>query len=1088
MKAKHSFLIKAFGIGHGSCSFEVMSSLIRAALLLSVTLGLAPAQSTCITFPITFPAQFVPFASIYYVTAANAAGDHLVVGALAGGPSGLGAIANIPLPSVLNQTFCDAQVQLAPGQLYPNVYVPTAAERAGMFSAFAGLLVDPASNQPYSGGVIPATILGSVYAWRIGPAQVAQAVRGWNPTGSMTEPRTGQAAVLLPGGQVLVAGPDNTAEIYDPASGIFAPTGNMQVFQGGLLTATLTNDGQVLIVGGVIVPQAAELYDPGTGTFAYTPGAPRLLHGGGHTATLLNDGRVLVVGGLAAAGNMFTANSGAEIYNPTTHRFTLAAPMAVNRNNHTATLLQDGRVLITGGISNGFNVAPDSDNQVTGTAEIYDPTTNIFSTTNMQVPRAMHFASLLSDGQVLVGGGGGSEQSAELFNPATDSFKFTGNLNTPRTNTGATLLSSGQVLISGGYPNFPEGTSSAELYNPALGTFTVTGSMVYPRGNETATLLLDGRVLVTGGQQVCCSDTLPTAELYTPVIQGLVTSQTGITVRAAQGANSVPSQNVVVLSNTATIPFTVSTNTFSGGNWLSATPSSGTSAPGSETSLSINVNLAGLSAQDYYGTVTLSPTDQTHPPVSVSVVLNIVPAGAAAPPGVAPSALVFLGVAGSSPVAQTFSISNVTSKPISFTASGSATPNWFGFNPMSGNIGPGQSAPITVTPSSSGLTAGVYPGSIQVTFPDGSTQIVDLLLVIASSGSFTKPAERPRASGCTPSKLLPEFTSLVNGFTTPVAWPTSIEVQVVDDCANLINAGSATVSFSDGDPPLSLLAIGNGNWTATWVPTTNASSSFAVRVDVQSQQLTGSMQVTGQSASNPNVPIVSSVVSSGDYSSPPAQGLLVSIFGTALADGKAGASSLPLPGQLGSTSVMVSATRLPLLYVSAGQINVLVPYSLALNAPHQLLVLRGSASSVPAPIAVFDSEPAILATNGSGSGQGAIFKVDAQGNSVLADANNPASAGDLLVLYCVGLGAVEPTVTAGDAAPGNPPSKATELVTVSIGGQPATVQFAGLSPGSAGLYQVNATVPSGIPPGAQISVTVSVEGKSSSGKIGIGIK
>lgn len=1058
----------------------------RAAFLLSFIPGFALAQSACITFP----AQLVPFASISYVTAANSAGDHLVVGALAGGTSGLSAIAKVPLPAVLNQTFCDAQVQLAPRQFYPNVYVPTAAERAGMFSAFAGLLVDPASNLPYPNGVIPATILGSVYAWRIGPAQVARTARSWNPTGSMIAPRSEHAAVLLPRGRVLVVGPNNLAEVYAPTTGVFAVAGKMLVYHGPDLTATLLTDGQVLMVGGRNAPGVAELYNPANETFTAT-GSPLMLHGFYHTATLLNDGRVLVVGGLASTGDTFTANSGAEIYDPKTNGFTLAAAMAVNRNNHTATLLQDGRVLIAGGISNGFSTAPDSDNQVTGTAEIYDPTKNTFSLTNMQEPRDSHFASLLSNGQVLVGGGYGgsdSETSAELFSPATGSFKLTGNLNTPRSLSGATLLSSGQVLISGGYPSFPVGTSAAELYNPLLGTFTPTGNMVYPRGNETATLLQDGRVLVTGGQQVCCSDVLSTAELYTPVIQGLVTSQTGITIRAAQGSSNVPAQNVVVLSNTATIPFTVSTHTVTGGNWLAATPPSGTSGPGSGTSLSITVALAGLGAGDYYGTVTLSPTDQAHPPVSISVVLSIVPAGAAAPPAVSPSGLVFLGVAGGNPVAQTFSISNLTSKPISFTASGTATPDWFSFNPMSGNIGPGQSAPITVTPSTSNLTAGVYPGSIQVTFEDGSTQIVDLLLGISASGSFTKPAERPRATSCTPSKLLPVFTSIVSGFTTPVAWPTAIVVQVLDDCTNLINAGSVTVSFSDGDPPLALLAIGNGNWTGTWVPANNVMSAFEVRADAQSQQLSGSKQISGEAASNPNVPIVSAVVSSGDYTSSPAQGLLVSIFGSALADGKAGASGLPLLDQLGSTSVGVSGMQLPLLYVSAGQINVLIPYNLALNASHQLLVLRGSASSVPAPITIFDSEPAILAIDGGGSGQGVIFKVDAQGNSLLANAANQATAGDVLVMYCVGLGAVSPAVTAGDAAPGNPASKATESVSVAIGGQAAIVRFAGLSPGSAGLYQVNVTVPSGITPGAQVPVTVSVAGKSSSGAIYMAIK
>jgi uncharacterized protein (TIGR03437 family) len=311
---------------------------------------------------------------------------------------------------------------------------------------------------------------------------------------------------------------------------------------------------------------------------------------------------------------------------------------------------------------------------------------------------------------------------------------------------------------------------------------------------------------------------------------------------------------------------------------------------------------------------------------------------------------------------------------------------------------------------------------------------------------------------------------------------------VVDDCSNLINAGSVTVSFNDGDPSLALLAIGTGNWTGTWVPTNNVTSSFAVRADAQSQQLSGSVQVTGQVASNPNVPIVSGVVSSGDYTSSPAQGLLVSIFGTALADGKAGATSLPLPNQLGSTSVYVSGTELPLLYVNSGQINVLIPYNLALNAPHELLVLRGDAISVPAPIAIFDSEPAILATNGSGSGQGVIFKVGSNGSSALANSSQPASAGEVLVMYCVGLGGVKPGVTAGEAAPGSPPSKATKLVTVTIGGKPAVVEFAGLSPGSAGLYQVNAVVPGGIKAGNQVPVTVAVAGKSSSGAIYMAVK
>ena len=121
--------------------------LLRIAALPGFVLSCAYGQSTCVSFP----SGFIPFSSISYVTAANFAGDHLVVGVPA--PGALSLIsANIPAPAFTNQTFCDAQVQLAPRQSYPNVYVPTAAEVSGNFSAFTGLLTIPGTSQPYAGG------------------------------------------------------------------------------------------------------------------------------------------------------------------------------------------------------------------------------------------------------------------------------------------------------------------------------------------------------------------------------------------------------------------------------------------------------------------------------------------------------------------------------------------------------------------------------------------------------------------------------------------------------------------------------------------------------------------------------------------------------------------------------------------------------------------------------------------------------------------------------------------------------------------------------------------------------------------------
>jgi len=178
---------------------------------------------------------------------------------------------------------------------------------------------------------------------------------------------------------------------------------------------------------------------------------------------------------------------------------------------------------------------------------------------------------------------------------------------------------------------------------------------------------------------------------------------------------------------------------------------------------------------------------------------------------------------------------------------------------------------------------------------------------------------------------------------------------VVDNCGNAFNSGSVIVSFSDGDPPIGMLAIGNGNWAGTWVPQNN-SAGFTVRADAQQLPLTGSVQVSGQVLSNPTVPLVSKggIVSNADFASAPAVGLLVSIFGSGLADGSAQFTGVPLTQQLGSTSMLLSGVELPLLYVSNTQVNVAIPYNTPVNTSQQLVVLRGNAVSVPVPLAVFE--------------------------------------------------------------------------------------------------------------------------------------
>ncbi len=334
----------------------------------------------------------------------------------------------------------------------------------------------------------------------------------FTPTGAMPEYRLGYTATLLNDGRVLIAGgfadgPDLTlAELYDPATGTFSPTGSMTIGRE-YPTATLLKDGRVLIVGGGGPIDTAELYDPATGKFSRT-GSP--IEGRQfHSATLLKDGRVLIVGG----GETKTA----ELYDPVTGKFSPTGSMKSVRYFHTATLLSDGRVLVAGGRTVGTGAAPEDD---VASAEVYDPATGKFSPTgSMSRPLEGDTATLLPDGRVLVAGGdplqqattgvdGETSRSAELYDPATGKFSPTGSMITGRTNHTATLLKSGRVLIAGGQ------TDAAESYDPATGTFSQIGKLTKEADAVSATLLADGRVLFLGSDTWASGP--PSAELYMP--------------------------------------------------------------------------------------------------------------------------------------------------------------------------------------------------------------------------------------------------------------------------------------------------------------------------------------------------------------------------------------------------------------------------------------------------------------------------------------------------------------------------------------------------------------------------------------------
>jgi len=588
------------------------------------------------------------------------------------------------------------------------------------------------------------------------------------------------------------------------------------------------------------------------------------------------------------------------------------------------------------------------------------------------------------------------------------------------------------------------------------------------------------------------SVTIPVNVSVSGLPTGIALSQTGLTFNAVAGASAPPPQAFKVL-DTGTVPFgfQVSTSTTSGGsNWLTATPAVGSTDQ--SPVVQVSVNPTGLAAGTYYGQVQV--VSAANPQQSATVVLNLAGAGTLIRPLVAPSGLIFTAAQnGSNPAAQTITIQNPTASAIKFVS----TPiygggvNWFGYSPPSGQIAPGQTQTITVaaTPVSitRSLAAGVYRAQLNLGFVGyDSVQPVDLLLVVTPQAGTSAAKAHATTPACAPTKLLPVFTMLGANFSVSAGFPAAIEIRVVDDCANSIAAGSLVTTFSNGDPPLSLKSLSDGRWAATWAPrnpTANATITGSAAMNVSSTvRLTGTVQIMGNAQANLQTPIVFSggVVNAASFAkdSPLPPGALISIFGSQLADQQSSASSLPLPNQLGTTSASIDGVTVPLLFSSSGQVNGVVPFSLQQNVTHLLVVAKGNALSVPQPVTIASAQPAVFTVDGSGGGQGVVLGFLNGGAQVLADKTNPVSAGGYIVMYATGLGAVTPPVPDGVAGPSSPLSTVNGPISLTIGGVQATITFAGLAPGFASLYQVNAIVPA-VAPGDSVPLVITVAGQDS---------
>jgi uncharacterized protein (TIGR03437 family) len=647
--------------------------------------------------------------------------------------------------------------------------------------------------------------------------------------------------------------------------------------------------------------------------------------------------------------------------------------------------------------------------------------------------------------------------------------------------------------------------------SPANGTATPSSSAsltVTAAPGSLAPGTYSGAVTITGGSR---SISVPVTLSVSSPAAIILVSQSALSFTAvAQGGVPLPQKFGILNVGQGSMSWTATVTTLSGGNWLQISLSNDTlQRPYLDVSMvTVSIDPSTLGAGTYYGRIQVAAPAANTPQV-MTVILTVLPAGLSLGPQMFPAGLIFTGVAGVTPGSQDVQIGNPTGTVNSYQSALIGT--GFSFLPTNASIQPNQPTTVRVFPDFSNLSPGsTQQGTIALQFADRSPQqVINILIVVAPAGSaaaaldpydFGDRAAEVRgygielgpnaASGCATQALQVQYRSLQPNFTAVVGQGKAIDVQVSDGCGNLVGPGGqqAWVTAYFASESVAMTHIGGGVWQGTWKPlTTGPVLVFAAAAVLgqggslvlgQTTTLSGVASAPAPAATTPTVTAQGVVHAASDQGGVPiAPGGLITVYGVNLADGVGQSNGLPLPQQLNGAQVLLGNQPLPILYTSTGQLNVQVPYGVPVNTQYQLTVQHGSTLSVPQSLVVAQAQPGIFTVNQQGTGQGSIVKSD---QVTLAQPGTPAGIGETVVIYCTGLGAVTPAVKEGQPAPTTAPlSMTVNPVTVTIGGIVAQVAFSGLTPGYAGLYQINAAVSSGITTGDAVPVVLSVAGQTS---------
>ncbi len=583
------------------------------------------------------------------------------------------------------------QVQARPAGLEPGNYNGTL-----LFSL-------KGSTQPQA--TVAVTMVVDALAPVSGPVSIN--LNSTPPFGSLVEGRAEAQATLLADGRVLISGGWNlgvlaTAELF--TEGGLGAAARM-ITPRRRHTATLLATGDVLVAGGSIggnPPAAladAEIYRGVSGTWVVA--APMREARYYHAAVLLPDKRLLVAGG-TGTGNEPLGST--EIYSVTSGTWEVGPTLNVPRSQAALALLADGRVLITGGAT--------TDGVRTATAELLDPTAAAPAwrlVKAMAGKRQQHTATLLPKGQVLVAGGwdGAALGSTEIYDPATDSWTAGPPLAIARYDHYASLLPAGVVFILGGWEaDSGVAAGETELYNPAgggvAGTLARAGA-VTPRAYQAAALLANGQVLSAGGVTTLAGARLTSADVVS--VEALQTTPAGRLALTPPAVNLSTSQSAVVRQTISLANSGIGTLTWTAAldrPWLSLDAAFGT-AP---ATLVVSVNPAGLAPGVHPANVTLTSPEAANSPQVFPVKLEVL----ARPQMVLSTSSITVDTfAGVNPPPQVVVLTNAGGGTLNWTATSTAP--WLVLDSFEG------SAPSTVivTLNTAGLRPGTYLGQITFT-------------------------------------------------------------------------------------------------------------------------------------------------------------------------------------------------------------------------------------------------------------------------------------------------------------------------------------------------------------------------------------